>query len=89
MDYCARESTLNSCEDEIKNSTIKHDIQETFKILCETNAILQDFAQIINGQSHEEKVKKDANCLWEEARLMTALAYENLQKLLEIKGSII
>ena len=89
MDYCARESTLNPCEDEIRNSTIKNDIQEIFKILCEINSVLQDFAQIINGNTHEEKQKKDANCLWEEARLMTALAYGNLQKLLEIKGSII
>lgn len=88
-DYCARESTLNSCEDEIRNSTIKNDIQETFEILCETKSVLQEFATIINGNTHDDNAKKDANCLWEEARMMTALAYENLQKLLEIKGSII
>ena len=96
MDYCARESTLNAydgeakyCEDEVKNTTIKSDIQETYKILCETNQVLQDFAKIINGQNNEVKERKDASCLWEEARLMTAMAYENLVRLQEIKGSII
>ena len=89
MDYCARESTVNTCEEAIRNQTVKMSIQETFNILCEMNALLQDFSQIINGQTHEDKIKKDASCLWEEARQMTALAYENLQKLNEIKGSII
>ena len=89
MDYCARESTLNTCDEEIRNSTIMADIQETFKILCETKSVLQDFSTIINGNTPDNNAKKDANCLWEEARMMTALAYENLQKLLEIKGSII
>lgn len=95
MDYCARESTLNAYESEAKScegeakATIKLDIQETYKILCETNQVLQDFAQIINGQNNEVKERKDASCLWEEARLMTAMAYENLVRLQEIKGSII
>ena len=88
MDYCARESTQNTCEGEVK-TTIKLDIQETYKILCETNSVLQDFAKIINGQNNEVKEHKDASCLWEEARLMTAMAYENLVRLQEIKGSII
>ena len=89
MDYCARESTLNSCEDEIRNATIKMDIQETTKILRETNCCLQEFAAIVNGGKQEDKTQKDAGSLWEEARMMTALAYENMQRLLEIKGSII
>lgn len=93
MDYRVTESTLNTCtpygEDEIRNTTIKSDIQETYKILCETNCVLRNFAQIINGETREEKKEKDASCLWEEARLMTALAYEDLQKLNEIKGSIL
>jgi len=89
MDYCAKESTLNTCEDEIKNATIKMDIQETYKIMCEMSNVLQDVGQIINGQTHEEKTNKSASCLWEEARMLTSLAYENLCKMREIFGSII
>lgn len=35
MDYCARESTLNDCVEEVKNPTIGMDIRETYHILCE------------------------------------------------------
>ena len=94
-DYCAKESTLDAGsplfikEDDIRSSTIKMDVQETFKILCEMNIALQEFAQIINGQQQEEKIKKDASCLSEETQMMTALAYENLKRLLEIRDSVI
>ena len=89
MDYCARESTLEPCCDGVKETTILMSIRETFKILGEMDAMLQDFAQIINGETHEEKKQLNAGSMWEEARLMTALAYENLQTLKEIKKSII
>lgn len=88
MDYCAREGTLNPCE-EIREQTIKMSVQETYKILSDMNATLQDFAQIVNGKANENNVQKSAGSLWEESRLMVALAYENLQKLNEIKRSII
>ena len=88
MDYCSKESTLNPCE-EIREQTIQSSIQETFKILSDMNTMLQDFAQIVSGKTNEEKVQKNAGSLWEESRLMVGLAYENLQKLREIKGSII
>ena len=93
MDYRVTESPLNTCtpygEDEIRNTTIKMDIQETYKILCETNCVLRDFAQIIDGRTREEKTEKDASCLSEEARMMVALAHENMKKLMEIKNGII
>lgn len=89
-DYSVKASTLNTCEEEIKNATIKSDIQETSRLLYEMHSILQDFAKIVSGaSSSEEKVQKDANCLWEEARVMTGLAYDNLHKLIAIKESII
>lgn len=53
------------------------------------NCALQEFASIVNGTKPEEKTARDASSLWDESRLVVALAYENLQKLLEIKGSII
>ena len=88
MDYCARETTFQP-ECEVKDATIKMNIQETTKILREMYCILNDFASIINGKVSDENNKKDANCLWEEARMMPALAYECLKKLNEIKGDII
>ena len=94
-DYCAKESTIDAGsplfikEDDIKSSTIKMDVQETFKILCEMNIALQEFAQIINGHKQEETIKKDAACLSEETHMMTALAYDNLKRLLEIRNSVI
>ena len=89
MDYCARESTLNDCVEEVKNPTIGMDIRETYHILCDMNNLLQEFAQLVNGKVREDKIKKDAGSLWEESRMLTALAYENMEQLKEIKGSII
>ena len=91
MDYCAKESTLNSipCDEAIREQTIKMSIQETYKILGDMNATLQEFAKIVNGKENGDNVPKNAGSLWEESRLMVALAYENLQKLNEIKRSII
>ena len=90
-EYRVTESTLNPniCGEEVRDPTIKMSIQETFKILNDINAILRDFAQIVNGEKNEDKVRCDASSLWDEARMMVALAYDNLQKLNEIKRSII
>lgn len=91
MDYCVKESTLNTatCDEAIREQTIKMSIQETYKILGDMNATLQEFAQIVNGKANGDNVQKNAGSLWEESRLMVALAYENLQKMNEIKRSII
>ena len=90
MDYCARESTLNMDEEVARDQTIKASIQETRKILLEMHSVLIDFASIVNGdQKTDDKIQRDAKSLWEESRLLTALAYENLQKLNEIRMSII
>lgn len=91
MDYCAKESTLNPvpCDEVIREQTIKMSIQETYKILGDMNATLQEFAQIVSGKADGDNVQKNVGSLWEESRLMVALAYENLQKLIEIKRSII
>ena len=88
-DYCARESTLNETSEVAREQSIKMSIQETHKILREMNCLLQEFSSVVNGSRQEDKTEKDASCLWDEARLLTALAYENLHKLSEIKGSII
>ena len=89
MDYCAKESTINSTDEVMREQTIKMSIQETYKILKDMNCMLQEFSAIVNGSKQEDKTPRDASSLWEEARMVTALAYENLQKLSEIKGSII
>lgn len=88
MDYCVQESTLNAC-DEIRDPTIKMSIQETYNILTEMNEKLKEFSQTVNGKPHDEKVQKNAVSLWDESRMMVALAYQNLQILDEIKKSII
>lgn len=77
--------------DEIKNTTIRNDIQETNKILREMECALDEFAQVINGSRNADKKTPpvDASSLWDEARMMTAQSYENLQKLLEIRNAII
>ena len=88
MDYCVRESAF-SPECEHNDVTIKMDIQETTKILREMYCTLNDFASIINGKVSGENNMKDANNLGEEAHMMTTFAYDCLQKLNEIKRSII
>ena len=89
MDYCVRELPVNDREEVVRDQTIKASIQETYKILRETNSSLKEFASIVNGDKPEDKTPRDASSLWDEARLLVALAYENLQKLNEIKMSII
>lgn len=89
MDYCARESTLNPVCEEVRDPTIKMSIQETYNILTEMNGKLNEFAQIVNGKPHEEKGQKPVSSLWDESRMLVALAYDNLQILDEIKKSII
>ena len=89
MDYCAMESTLNPVCDEVRDPTIKMSIQETYNILTEMNEKLNEFAQIVNGKPHEEKGQKPVSSLWDEAMMLVALAYNNLQILDEIKKSII
>lgn len=89
MDYCAKESTLNPCCDEVRDPTIKMSIQETYSILTEMNEKLNEFSQIVNGEPHDDKVQKNAVSLWDESRMLVALAYTNLQILDEIKKSII
>lgn len=89
MDYCAKESTLNPCCDEVRDPTIKMSIQETCNILTEMNEKLNEFSQIVNGKPHEEKGQKPVSSLWDESRMLVALAYNNLQILDEIKKSII
>lgn len=94
MDYYGKETTFNRCEEreEVKDISIKTNVQETYSILLEMECELEDFAHIINGQSLEEKgltSSKDASCLAEEAGLMVRLAYKNLNKLKEIKKVIV
>ena len=88
LDYTVTESTLNR-DDVVREQSIKMSIQETYKILREMNCSLMEFASIVNGTKPEDKTPRDATSLWDESRLLVALAYENLQKLNEIKGSII
>lgn len=89
MDYCARESTLNSTDEVMREQTIKMSIQEAYKILRDMGSSLDELSQIVNGGRADDKTQRDASSLWEEARMLVGLAYENLQKLNEIKGSII
>ena len=89
MDYCARESTLNPVCEEVRDPTIKMSIQETYNILTEMNEKLNEFAQIVNGKPHEGNEQKPVSSLWDESRMLVALAYNNLQILNEIKKSII
>ena len=69
--------------------TIKSSIQELRKLLMDTREELLTFSAIVNGDRRADEPMKDVSNLWEESRLVTALAYENLQLLREIKGSVI
>ena len=89
MDYCVRESTVDDSVAVAREQTVGASIQETHKILREMNNILKVFASIVNGDKPEDKTERDVSSLWDESRLLVALAYENLQKLNEIKESII
>lgn len=90
MDYCARESTstIGAGEELPRDASIKMNIQEAYKILREMGAALDEFATIVNGSKMENKTPRDACSLWDEASMLTALAYENMHKILEIKNSI-
>lgn len=88
MDYCAKESTLQP-EGEIKSTSIKMDIQETYKVLSEMDSVLSEFESIVKGPLKGEDRRKDANCLCDEARMVTGLAYDCLQKILRIRECII
>ena len=86
MDYCEKEQGLR--REEEKEQTIQAGIQEAYKILREMGAALDEFASIVNGTKPEDRTKRDASSLWDEAGMLPALAFENLQKIMEIKNSI-
>lgn len=81
MNYAAEEA---KCE-----QTIASNIRETVKIMHEMKCVLGDFALIINGSKNDDKTPVDVDCLSDEASVMLELACENLQKLLEIRRSLI
>lgn len=88
MNYGTIESPMvDECE---VRPTVKKDIQETFACLCEMQCVLNDFMSIMFGNRMSEKDdKNNASCLSEEARMMVALAHENMKKLMEIKNGIV
>ena len=90
MDYSARELTMNKSmgEEFPKDASIKMNIQEAYKILLEMKCVIDEFAAVVNGQKKEDKTSRDACSLWDEASMLTGLAYENLQNFLAIKNSI-
>ena len=75
--------------EEVRNASIKMDIQEAYKILMEMDAMLSEFESIVCGHDPHDEKRKDACCLCDEARMVTGLAYENLQKILRIKNCVI
>ena len=88
MDYCARESTLCEAE-EVRTRSVKNDIQETKKILMEMQLVLCEFEAIVIGQRDEGDKPKEANCIADDARIVTGLAYSCLQRVNRIKESIV
>ena len=87
MDYCARESTLEPMN-EIRNGTIKTDVQETNKILADMDSILSDIEVFLNGSLGEDAARKDVKCLRDETRIMASVAYNCLQRIQRIKEII-
>ena len=76
-------------EEDKCEQTIGSYIGETFKVMQEMKCVLDDFASIVNGSKNDDKTPAEANCLRDEARRVLAQADENLQRLLDIKGSVI
>ena len=88
MDYRATEKIENEPIETGKTS-LQMIIQETNKIVCEMNATLTDFESIVTGSHSKEEQKMDVCCLYDEARMMAAIAYECLQKLKRIRNRVI
>lgn len=87
-DYGTMESPMVEVNE--KTTTVKDDIQETHACLCEMSCVLNEFFAIVFGNNVTEKdIPKDASSLSEEARMMTALAHDNLLKLSKIKNGIV
>ena len=88
MEYGKMEAAIAEINE--KQTTVKDDIQETHSCLCEMSYVLNEFFAIVFGNKETEKdIPRDASSLSEEARMMTALAHDNLQKLNKIKNGII
>lgn len=86
MDY-SKERQIEP--EEIKNTSMKMGIQETYKILNEMDEALSEFEVYVSGKHRNEEKRQDASCLCEEVRMVTALAYECLQKVLRIKNCVV
>ena len=87
-DYGTMESPIAEVNEKLP--TVKDDIQETHSCLCEMSYVLNEFFAIVFGNKETEKdIPRDASSLSEEARMMVALAHENMKKLMEIKNGII
>ena len=88
MNYGTIEAPIGELNEKLP--TVKDDIQETHSCLCEMSYVLNEFFAIVFGNKETEKdIPRDASSLSEEARMMTALAHDNLQKLSKIKNGII
>ena len=88
MEYGKMEAAIAEINE--KQPTVKDDIQETHACLCEMSYVLNEFFAIVYGGKETEKdIPRDASSLSEEARMMTALAHDNLQKLNKIKNGIV
>ena len=88
MEYGKMEAAIAEINE--KQPTVKDDIQETHSCLCEMSYVLNEFFAIVYGSNGTEKdIPRDASSLSEEARMMTALAHDNLQKLNKIKNGIV
>ena len=87
LDYIPKEQNANF-DPEAKDVPLQLAVQETFKILNEMDCTLNDFESTVCGRVPKEEDRRGPNCLCDEARLTSALAYECLKKLQRIKNSI-
>lgn len=87
-DYCATESTRCG-ETTAKEVTVKNALQESNKILNDLSATLGELLITVCGKPADMERPSDATCLVDEARLLTGLAYECLQRANKIRETLI
>lgn len=87
-DYCAKEPTM--CGEPVaREITVKDGLQETNKILRELMTTLDDMLVNVCGDHGDNELKSDATCLAQEARQVTGIAYECLQRANRLRSELI
>jgi hypothetical protein len=72
-----------------KRPTVKDSVQETRKILCELETVLEDISSVVIGERPEPDKPFEPDCLLTEAKMVVGLAYDALNMAKNLKDSLL